>query len=296
MIRGVKILIFLLYLLFFALASLGLSLVTLIGGLLALLIPIKRWRKRMIGFLLNTPVWWTSVCNVLFYLSPAAHEWDIQEGGDLDSKKWYVLIANHQVAMDILVLGLVFNRKLPVAKFFMKKELLWSLPLLGLACWVIGYPFMRRHTHKQIQKAPELKFQDIETAKKVSQKFKLYPTTIINFVEGTRFTQAKREDQHSPCQHLLKPKAGGLALVINELSDRLSGILNVTIHYSRERVSLLNFFFGKACKVTVRYEVLPLTPALIGDYYGDRDFSRSFQHWLNHIWEQKDLLLQEMNK
>lgn len=266
----------------------------LIGGGIAWLFPAKI-RHSLIAFLLKLPVLWTSAVNLLMSLT-ANHEWDIQGEGDLSPEKWYLLISNHQSWLDILTIGYVFNRKIPVLKFFMKKQLLWSLPIAGLACWILGYPFMRRHTHKEIQKNPDLKNLDIETTKQACRKFKSYPTSVMNFLEGTRFTVKKRQRQHSPYMHLLKPKAGGAAVVVNELHDCLHGILNVTIHYSNPEITLLNFFSNKPCKIIVRYELLPVTPDLVGDYYENRDFRIYFQRWLNLVWERKDLLLDELNR
>jgi len=51
--------------------------------------------------------------------------------------------------VDILVLEKVFNRKVPMLKFFIKKELLWTLPVAGWAAWLLDFPFMERY-HKRI--------------------------------------------------------------------------------------------------------------------------------------------------
>lgn len=281
-------------LLVFAIATIVFASIIIIGGVIAWIMPVKSWRHHIITFLLKMPVAWTSVTNAMMFIAPH-HQWDIQGEGDLSPQQWYVLISNHQTWLDILILGYAFNRKIPVLKFFMKQQLLWSLPIAGLACWILDYPFMRRHSHKEIQKNPNLKHQDIETTKKASHKFKLHPTTIMNFIEGTRFTPAKRSRQQSPYLHLLKPKAGGAAMVINELRDCLRGIVNVTIHYSTPNMTLLKFFFGIPCKITIRYELLPITADIVGDYYENRDFRVYFQRWLNLIWERKDLLLDELN-
>jgi hypothetical protein len=44
-----------------------------------------------------------------------------------------------------------------------------------------------------------------------------HPTTIVNFVEGSRFTEEKRQQTRSPYQHLLPPKAAGIAMALNVL-------------------------------------------------------------------------------
>mgnify|MGYP000339027078 CR=1 FL=1 len=44
-------------------------------------------------------------------------------------------------------------------------------------------------------------------------------------------TEAKAKRQRSPYQHLLKPKAGGIAFVLEAMGENLSKIVNVTISY-----------------------------------------------------------------
>ncbi len=273
--------------------SLFISALTLIFGLLHWVPPLKSWRHSMMQFALTIPTLWVSFVNMTLWLRPGRIE--ISGPSDLSNQKWYLLISNHQTWLDILILGYAFNRKTPIIKFFMKKELLWSLPILGLTTWVLGYPFMERHSKSDIRKNPALRSQDIETTKKACGKFKEFPTSVMNFAEGTRFTQEKRERQKSPFNHLLKPKAGGVSIVMNELRDCLSGILNVTIHYSEPNMTLTKFFLFGCKKLSVVYELLPLSPDLIGDYYEDRKFRAYVQQWLNHLWQKKDLFLDEMD-
>lgn len=258
-------------------------------------VPAKRWRHAGKKLLLNSPLWWMDLNRMIMRLSTHG-KWDIQGEGDLDPNKWYLLISNHRSWLDILVLGFVFNRKIPVLKFFMKKELLWSLPLAGIVCYILGYPFMARHTPSEIRKNPALKTKDIETTRAACEKFKELPTTVMNFVEGTRFTEAKHQSQSSPYFELLKPKAAGIAIVTQALADILSGIVNVTVYYEAEKLSLWQFACGNFDKMIVRYELLPITPELVGDFYQDRAFRKKFQAWLNQVWEKKAEALQEIVK
>jgi len=256
------------------------------------LLPKKEWRHRGQAWLQNWPVWWMDVNAWILQLSTDG-KWQVEGRGELRPDKWYLLICNHQSWMDILVLGIFFRHKAPVIKFFMKKELLWSLPVAGWACYVLGYPFMARHSHEQVRKNPQLKTKDIETTRAACAKFKQFPTAIMNFVEGTRFTPEKRDAQQSPFRHLLKPKATGVALVLQELHSQLTGIVNVTIHYTPQNLTLWQFLQGKIQKIHVDYEVLPVTPDLIGDPYQDRVFRKRFQQWLTELWRIKD---QHLNK
>ena len=38
----------------------------------------------------------------------------------------------------------------------------------------------------------------------------------------------------------------------------------------------------------VRYEVLPITPDLIGDYHEDRQFRSHIQQYFNTLWQRND--------
>ena len=71
--------------------------------------------------------------------------WDVRGLDNLDPKGWYMVVANHQSWVDILVLQTVFYRKIPFLKFFLKKELFW-FPFLGQAWWALDFPFMKRYS------------------------------------------------------------------------------------------------------------------------------------------------------
>ena len=66
---------------------------------------------------------------------------------ELSKKEWYVCIANHQSWVDILVIQIALNRKIPLLKFFLKKELIY-IPIMGLAWWILDFPFMSRYSKK----------------------------------------------------------------------------------------------------------------------------------------------------
>ncbi|MDX1475358.1 MAG: acetyltransferase, partial [Reinekea sp.] len=128
----------------------------------------------------------------------------------LDMQQWNLIIANHQSWLDIFVLFFVTYRKLPVLKFFIKSQLIW-VPVAGAAWWALDYPFMSRYSKSYLEKHPEKAGKDLETTKRACEKFSEQPTSVVNFLEGTRFTKAKHQQQQSPYRHLLKPKAGGVA-------------------------------------------------------------------------------------
>jgi len=210
--------------------------------------------------------------------------WDVQGLEGLSPDRWYLLLSNHQTMVDIVVLQKIFHRKIPFLKFFLKKELFW-VPVLGLAWWALDYPFMERTSSAR---------KDLETARKACEKFKLSPVTVMNFLEGTRFTPAKHQEQASPYTHLLKPKVGGIAVTLGTMGDLLDKVLDVTIVYPQEVVGLWTFLCRKSISITVRVEQIPVTGDLQGDFFSDRDFRRRFVDWLNGRWEEKDRLMGEL--
>ncbi|PHQ82305.1 MAG: acyltransferase [Coxiella sp. (in: Bacteria)] len=267
---------------------------TFIFGCFVWILP-PHWPISKLGmrFVLLIPRSWSQFNFWILKLSTFG-KWDIQGDTILSRKNWYVMISNHQTWIDILLLGGTFCNNTPPIKFFMKKELIWTLPVAGVCCYLLGYPMMERHTRADIRKDPSLKGKDIETTKQACKKFRYLPTTVINFLEGTRFTQAKHDKQASPYRHLLKPKAGGTAIVMNELHDCLAGVLNVTVNYDTDNLSFFNIMSGNVRKISVYYEVLPITPEILGDYYEDRQYRARLQKWLNELWERKDELLDKL--
>ncbi|ASM51418.1 hypothetical protein PESP_a3638 [Pseudoalteromonas espejiana DSM 9414] len=210
-------------------------------------------------------------------------------------KDWYLVIANHQSWVDILVLQRVFNRKIPFLNFFLKKELIY-VPILGLCWWALDFPFMTRTSKAQLKKNPKLRGKDIETTRKACEKFKEMPVSIVNFVEGTRFTEQKHARQNSPFPHLLKPKAGGIAFVMQAMGEQISKVVNVTIHYPDSIPTFMDFAGGKVKQINVHVDIRPVSKELIGDYTGDSEFRVGFQSELNRLWEEKEQTLQQLEQ
>ena len=192
------------------------------------------------------------------------------------------------------MLGYVFNQKIPTLKFFMKKELLWGLPIAGAAAALVDFPIMHRQSKSFIAKHPELKGKDIEVTRKACEKFKNIPTTVITFVESTRFTKAKQQTQASPYHHLLRPKAGGVAFALATMGEYFHNVLDVTIIYPNVKINLWDFFCGRIKKVVVAVNLIPLTPELLGDYENNREYRVHFHSWLNDVWQKKDKLINEV--
>jgi len=172
-------------------------------------------------------------CDDLLLLHIMGIELDVTGLKKQYPEKFYIVTANHQSWNDILILQHLFNRRAPVLKFLVKREVIY-LPLVGLICWAYGYPFLRRYAVKGRKGEGEQRHRDLAVLEKAFDRFMRYPGTVINFVEGTRFTPAKARRQKSPYKYLLKPKAGGLTTMLGLLGDRVGGVIDVTIVYDGE--------------------------------------------------------------
>ena len=273
-VRGV--LLFLLY----AVNTIFWSMVLFVLALLKLSVPVTAWRKLFNRAMDGIGTMWIFFNNFNTRLFNEIR-WDVSGTDELEPNRWYLVLANHQTWVDILVMQKIFFRKIPFLKFFLKKELFW-VPVLGLAWWALDYPFLERSSST---------LKDIETTKNACEKFRKVPVSIMNFVEGTRFTMEKHSEQHSPYSRLLKPKAGGIALVLATMGEQLHSILDVTIAYPEGAKSFWAFLCGEVSEIKVRVESLPIDEEVSGDYFKDREFRKRFKDWLNALWAHKDKTL-----
>ena len=257
-----------------------------IVALFKLLLPIKPVRNACRRLLTAIAAFWVAVNNANQRLLGGIR-WDVQGIDNLDPEGWYLVVANHQSWVDILVLQNVFHRKIPFLKFFLKKELFW-FPLLGQAWWALDFPFMKRYPRNYLKKHPHLIGKDLEITKRACEKFKHLPVSVMSFVEGTRFTREKHARQKSPYTHLLRTRAGGVAFVLAVMGDKLKQVVDVTIAYPQGAASFWDFACGRVREVKVRVKLRPVTHQIVGDYMKDVQFKRRFQAWLNGLWYQKD--------
>lgn len=214
----------------------------------------------------------------------------IQGIGQQSRKAWYLVIANHQSWVDILVLQSTFNRRIPFLKFFLKKELIY-VPFLGLAWWALDFPFMRRYSSQFLAKYPHLKGKDIETTRQACEKFQTIPVSVMNFVEGTRFTLRKHQQQASEFANLLKPKAGGIAFVLQAMGKQLDQLLDVTICYPQGIPTFWQYISGQVKRIDVHVKLRKIEQSWRGDYVNDAEFRQFFQQQLNQLWQEKQQLL-----
>jgi 1-acyl-sn-glycerol-3-phosphate acyltransferase len=265
----------------------------LLLAVLKLLLPFSAWRafcNRWLDWLASH--WMDANARHQALLLPTQLNVELPVG--LRTDDWYMMISNHQSWVDVLVLLRIFNRRIPYLKFFLKQSLIW-VPLLGLGWWALEYPFMRRYSKAEIVRNPLLKGKDVEETRKACEKFRHNPVTIINFLEGTRFTPVKHAQQNSVYNNLLTPKAGGLAFTLAAMNGQLHSLLDVTIYYPYRRPSYWEYACGTVQEVRVHVRQLPIPLEMLGDYIDDAEFRNRFQAWVNQIWREKDELLAQMH-
>jgi len=276
-----------------ALNVIGWCLVLFTVALLKFLVPIPAWRRLASRAMTALAEGWIGTNNAIFRLMGSL-PLDVRGLEGLSLREWYLVVSNHRSWVDILVLQAVFNRRIPFLKFFLKQQLIW-VPFLGLAWWALDFPFMRRYTSAHLAKYPEDRGKDLAATRRACEKFRLIPTSVMNFVEGTRFTPQKHAAMKSPYRHLLLPRAGGVSFVLSAMGGMLHSKLDVTIAYSTGTPTLWDLCCGRVGTVIVDVRRRPIEEWLsAGDYMNDPAFRERFQAWLGGVWAEKDALLDRL--
>ncbi|MCG9650992.1 acyltransferase [Vibrio brasiliensis] len=246
--------------------------------------------------LANKIMWlWATINAAILNISNQI-EWDIEGGEELRKEGWYLMISNHLSWTDIVVLCCVFKDRIPMPKFFLKQQLLY-VPFIGMACWALDMPFMRRYSREYLIRHPEKRGQDLATTRRSCAKFKHTPTTVVNYVEGTRFTVQKQRKSKAGYDYLLQPKTGGIAYTLAAMGDQFDNIIDVTLAYpDNTEKPFKDALMGRMKRIVVRTKVLPVDEQVRGDYFNDKPYKRQFQQWLGEIWKDKDEVLKELHQ
>lgn len=245
-----------------------------------LVLPFKPVRRTMDFLLSKVAELWVGA-NSAWIKWAQPTPWVVTGMGQFDPKGWYLVSCNHQSWVDILVLQRIFNQRIPMLKFFLKQQLIY-VPIMGFAWWALDFPFMNRQGGKNAAK-------DLETARQSCEKFKLIPTSVISFAEGTRFEVRKHETQQSPYQHLLKPKVGALAMALDTMGPLFTAMLDVTIVYPQAVPTFWDLLCGRVTQVKVHVRSVPI-PAEFTQAQASlaSDYRPRLQAWMNELWAAKD--------
>jgi 1-acyl-sn-glycerol-3-phosphate acyltransferase len=254
--------------------------------LVKMIVPVPAARFACSRVLVVIAESWTGGNNWMFDVFTHTR-WSVDGLDGLRRNGSYLVLCNHQSWVDIPVLQKVFNRRIPFLRFFLKSQLIW-VPVLGPAWWALDFPFMKRYSRDVLARHPELQGKDMEATRRACEKFRHMPVSVMNFLEGTRFTRAKHEAQVSPYRHLLRPKAGGMAFVLDAMGDALQAVLDVTIVYPQGPCTMIDLIAGRVRDIRVHVRELSIDAVPHGDYDTDEAYRERFRQWVNALWRGKD--------
>ena len=256
-------------------------------AIVKLVLPIPALRRLVTRILMWIGERWISV-NSLILSGVGARRWTAEGLDGLSRDKWYLILSNHQTWVDIVVLQQIFNGRVPFLKFFIKQELIW-FPLLGVSWWAMDMPFMKRYSASYLAKHPEKRGADLEATRRACEKFRHIPTSVINFIEGTRFTEGKRIRRESPYSHLLPPRAGGVAIALSSMGELFDAVLDVTLYYVDGAPTFWGMCCGDYVRIRGHVRQLAVERKLVdGDYSKNREFRRDVHRWMSEVWRAKD--------
>ena len=212
---------------------------------------------------------------------------------EFDKNEWYMAMSNHQSWADIFILLVAANYKLPLLKFFMKREL-WWIPFVFLANKTLNMPFVNRHSKKEIEQNPSLRNQDYKNTLKSCKRFLRTPSTIFSYAEGTRFTDEKHNQQGSPYNNLLSPKIGGMATALSAMPN-IDTLVDYTVVYKSKKRDAWSFAKGDMKHVKVLVTKYKIPDNLKNrNYANDKDYRDEFKNWIETIWAEKDKKIEEL--
>jgi hypothetical protein len=292
MLRGITtIALLLLNLLFWGISVLLIGIVKFAVQVTA---PRSPFRTRVILMLASLGDGWVATNDrIVDRMLPT--RWDIAGiPEDLQPSGRYLIVSNHLSWVDVLVVPRVFHRRAAFIRFFMKQQLIW-FPIAGQACWALEFPFLRRYTVEYLERHPEKRGLDVQTARRACQRYRHIPVAILSFLEGTRFTREKQSDQSSPYRNLLRPRIGAVAFVLASLGEQLDGMLDTTIEYPGGHVTFWEFACGRVPAITVRVRKLDAPPEFFTPAITEPGLARDrFRAWIESIWREKDELLDRL--
>ena len=209
------------------------------------------------------------------------------DNNEFDKNQWYMAVSNHQSWADIFILLVAAHKKIPLLKFFMKKELAW-IPFIFLANKTLNMPFVNRHSKKQLEKNPNLRFKDYENTLMACKRFQRSPSTIFSYAEGTRNNSKKHKAQNSPYKNLLIPRVGGIATALSAMPN-IDVLVDYSVVYKTNKRGAWAFLKGDMRDVKVSVKKYNIPENLKNKNYStDEEYRKNFKIWIEEIWEEKD--------
>ncbi|MDG2060559.1 MAG: acetyltransferase [SAR86 cluster bacterium] len=258
-------------------------------AILKIFFPIEAWKVLCTKYIILIGECWIA-CNGIWIRYLHNPKWIVSGFESLNRDNWYLATANHQSWADIFILQGITNKKIPMLKFFMKDILFW-VPVIGLAWWALDMPFLKRYSEEQLKKNPELRGKDISQMQSSFSRFARYPVSIFSFAEGTRYSESKHFIQESPFLNLLRPKLGGIGLALSTM-PYINQFVDFTISYEAKKRTFWAFLSGKMSEVNIHVNIIDIPSILKGrDYLNDSTYRENLKVWMNDIWKEKEKFL-----
>jgi 1-acyl-sn-glycerol-3-phosphate acyltransferase len=233
---------------------------------------------------------WVATNNFMFDLLLDTR-WEIRGMEGVRADAHTLIISNHISWIDILAEFRAFHGRAPLIRFFLKHTLAWA-PFAGQAAWALDFPFMRRYSPEYLKQHPEKRGRDLEATRRACARYRDMPVPILNYVEGTRFSRDKHEEQQSPYRYLLRPRVGGIAFVIASLADQLDAIYDVTLVYPRRDITMWDLISNRIPWILVHGRRLDVPAEFRTDAITEPGPTReAFKEWVGRIWQEKDDLI-----
>ena len=251
------------------------------------LVTFGRVRRRVILITAALAESWDGVNQRIFdtFLDT---RWEIEGVDGLRRDAHYLVISNHASWVDIFAVLRALHHRAPFIRFFIKSTLRWA-PIIGQAAWALDFPFMRRYSPEYLKEHPEKRGTDLETTRTALRRYRGIPVSIVNYVEGTRLTRAKHEEQQSPYRYLLKPRVGGIGFVLASFAEQLEALLDITIVYPKRNMTMLDLVMNRVPWIRVVVRQIEVPPELCSDAITQRGEARDrFREWVEQIWREKD--------
>ena len=196
---------------------------------------------------------------------------------DLPAKVNVIALSNHVSWADVLLIQSVFVRQGLILKFLAKRQLIF-IPIFGIIFWAFDFPILRRHARTGMSEG-ERRRRDQESIAEACRILASRPGVLVNFAEGTRSTAEKRKAKASPFEHLLRPRVGGFASLLDALDSDNLRIVDLTLAYPQDH-SFWKFLSGNSLPIEVSAEVV---------HPDEIPTERSARaKWLNERWMLKD--------
>ena len=218
---------------------------------------------------------------------------DIPQINQMSENNWYILTSNHQSFFDIILVQIFCKRHKLYNKFFMKESLIY-LPFIGISCWGLDFVFIKRFSKKDLKRNPEKIAKQHNYILQKCELYKTYPCTIVNFIEGTRYT--KNKAAKSSYKNILGPQPMGLSLLMTTMQPKIKQVLDISIVYPDRVDNFFDLFFQSNHKILLSCNIIDVDHSHAGDYRNDKNYRASFNKWLKEIWRSKDQKISDMKQ